>query len=59
MWYLFSENDFRDDMCQNHFAYTIFVKWFCHMSSLQSILQNKYDMATEIDDMASEKIWHG
>ena len=31
------------------------------MSSIQSILQNKYDMAmtTEIDDMASEKnmIW--
>ena len=28
------------------------------MSSVQLILQNKYDMATEIDDMASEKIWH-
>ena len=39
--------------------YTIFAKWFCHMSSLQSISQNKYDMATEIDDMVSRKIWHG
>ena len=37
----------------------IFAKYFCYMSSLQSISQNKYDMATEIDDMASEKIWHG
>ena len=39
-------------------AHTIFEKWFCHKSSLQSISQNKYDMNTEIDDMVSGKIWH-
>ena len=42
-----------------HISYTLFEKWFCHMTSLQSILQNKYDMATEIDDIVSGKIWHG